>query len=1313
IQNNDLTGNSTAGISVTNNAIVDAGNCAGNNLTGLGASDGENNLSGYSFANGPTWAIQSFNTLPGTVFAENDNYGATTAQNISSDINDIAGTVTYSQGPAIITAPTNVTEVCASEIPPGATTLSGYAQAGGYYSGNSATVSFSDSDSTNYEDATNVVITILRDYTLSNSCGPLTATQTITVDETAPIVIVPADITMPNDPGVCGANVNLPAPTFIDHCGQPAYTMTPGSGLLPIGTTPVTVVATDDNGLSTTNSFTVTVNDTEPPAITNAANIVRPVDAGQTYATVGFSVGATDNCAVASISATWQSNSQTASGTNVVSVNGWHFPIGTNIVVVTATDSHNNPATATFTVAVIGLPQITGQPQSRTNNAGTTATFTVVASSPAPLTYQWFQGGVALNNGGNILGATNATLCITNVSDSDAATYSVQVSNFAGTTSSANATLTVIDPPVITNLTPSNQTNDASTTAQFTVTATGTAPFTYQWTKVTATSTNVLTDVGNIYGSTSNVLTISNVLAADQAEYIVTVANPAGSPTTNGLLFVNDPAILAQPADITSSLGSSVAFSVTAAGTAPLSYQWQQDGVDLPGATASTLTLNNIDDSSAGDYTVVVSNSVGEVLSDIATLTVTHPPVITSQPASLTVNLGQTATFSVAVNGDTPFTYQWYLNGSPLSNGGNVSGATTRELVLTGVTTADAGYFYVAITNDVGQAASSNATLTVIVPPAITNQPVGLTNNAGTTATFAVGASGTSPSYQWYQVTATRTNLLADGGNIFGSTSNVLTLTNVLGANDGYYFAVASNQAGTAASSNAFLVVVDPIITNEPTSATNNLGSPVTFTVGAYGTSPQYQWFTNGTAIADATGSTYAIASVADVNAGNYTVVVSNIFGVVTSTPASLTVIDPPVITGQPQNVTANAGGTAVFTVANTGTSPSYQWYFNNHALNNGGTISGATGPTLTVLDVQDGNVGSYSVVLSNPAATVTSSNAALTVIDPPVIANLQPSSQTNNATTTAQFTVNVTGTAPFAYQWQKITATSTNVLSDLGNIFGSTSNVLTISNVLASDQAEYMVKASNAAGTAATNGTLVVIDPAIFAQPIGQTNFLGSTVTFTVTAAGTSPLNYQWLQNGSPLFGANSNTLTLTNLADSDAGTYTVIVTNSAGSVTSTPALLVTVSPLITTQPANVFVAVGQSASFSVNVNGQVPFSYQWQFNGTNVANVTNRIYTLSNVQLSNAGSYQVIVSNPFGTEISQSATLSVYPTAAATLNALSYNNGSFILSLTGVPGYSYTILDSTNLHIWVPLTTNTAPFTVTNSSSYPFEFYRALYQQ
>ena len=855
--------------------------------------------------------------------------------------------------------------------------------------------------------------------------------------------------------------------------------------------------------------------------------------------------------------------------------------------------------------------------------------------------------------------------------------------------------LTVIDPPVIVSITPVSQTNNASTTATFSVAANGTLPFNYQWTKITANSTNILMDGGNITGSTNSVLTISNVLAADQAEYLVTVSNPAGSPTTNGTLVVIDPAILVQPVGVTTNLGGNATFAVVAAGTGSLSYQWMQNNIDLPGQTGSTLTITDAQDSDEGTYTVVVSNSVGQITSLGATLALTHPPVIVTQPASRTNNLGTTATFTVSVNGATPFTYQWEKNGT------NIAGATNRTLILGSVSSADAASYRVAITNSDGYIISAPATLTVIVPPAITVQPVGLTNNAGTTASFSATASGTSPAYQWYKVTASATNALSDTNNISGSLGNVLTISNVLGADGAYYYLVASNQAGTATSSNAILAVIDPIITNEPVSLTVNLGSPATFSVGAYGTAPQYQWYKNGTNIGGANAATYTIAAATDLDQASYTVVVTNIYGAVTSAPpATLIVIDPPVITGEPVSRTNNAGTTATFSVAATGTSPGYQWYFGP------APIIGANSATLTLLNVQDTNAGSYSVVLSNAAGVVTSTSASLTVIDAPVITS-QPVSRTNNAGTTATFSVAAMGTTPFVYQWYKITATATNALTDTNNISGSTSNVLTIANVLATNDANYAVTITNAAGAAvSSNALLVVIDPVILVQPQGSTNFDGSSVTFSVTAAGTTALTYQWFQGNVALFGDTNSSLTLTDLSDGDAGSYTVVVSNSVGSVTSTPAILLTVAPLITTQPSSVTVVQGGSTSFSVSVDGETPFQYQWLFNGSNIANATNRIFALSNVSTNNGGNYQVIVANPIGVQTSQVATLTVVVPPAITtqptnLIALAGQTVSFNVTATGMPLF-YQWHTSSNLPTATNATLTLNSVTTNNSGTY-----------
>ena len=178
---------------------------------------------------------------------------------------------------------------------------------------------------------------------------------------------------------------------------------------------------------------------------------------------------------------------------------------------------------------------------------------------------------------------------------------------------------------------------------------------------------------------------------------------------------------------------------------------------------------------------------------------------------------------------------------------------------------------------------------------------------------------------------------------------------------------------------------------------------------------------------------------------------------------------------------------------------------------------------------------------------------------------------------------------------------------------------------------------------------------PGIMAQP-QSLGVPGSTALFTVTATGTAPLSYQWLFNGSTLAnggqfsGVNSSTLSINNAQPANAGGYTVVVTNSLGSVTSAVAVLtVLVPPAITAQPQSVTTVTGTTAIFSATATGSAPLSYQWQLNGVNLANggrisgATTNTLTIANVQPADAGNYTLVVSNPAGAVTSVVATLTV----------------------------------------------------------------------
>jgi sugar lactone lactonase YvrE len=168
------------------------------------------------------------------------------------------------------------------------------------------------------------------------------------------------------------------------------------------------------------------------------------------------------------------------------------------------------------------------------------------------------------------------------------------------------------------------------------------------------------------------------------------------------------------------------------------------------GSFSPTLSLNGLAVANSGNYQVVVTGAAGSVTSSIASLLILDPPVITKQPTNQMVAAGTDLTLSVSVSGTEPLSYQWFFNGTPLTNDDKFSGVTTSNLTLTALTASEAGLYSVIVTNQIGAMAASNAALSVIYPPVITSQPTNQTVGIGTTARLSVSASGVgSLNYQW------------------------------------------------------------------------------------------------------------------------------------------------------------------------------------------------------------------------------------------------------------------------------------------------------------------------------------------------------------------------------------------------------------------------------------------------------------------------------------------------------------------------------------------------------------------------------------
>jgi hypothetical protein len=695
------------------------------------------------------------------------------------------------------------------------------------------------------------------------------------------------------------------------------------------------------------------------------------------------------------------------------------------------------------------------------------------------------------------------------------------------------------------------------------------------------------------------------------AEGIAGIA--AGS--ANSLAFVGGgpPVFPGLQANRTVCRGSTAYFRALAVGALPLSYQWNCNGTNIPGATDSVLVLANVQPQQAGSlYSLTASNAFGVATCGAMTLS-EEPLEVTVQPQSLTEVPGATAAFNASTVGQGPFSCQWQFNGA------NLDGATNLSLSLTNLQMDRTGAYAVVVTNPYGTVTNSSASLNV-VPVLISTQPSGATVLPGTNVNFNVAASGQSPlSYQW----------LWNGAVLPNATNASLTLSDVQPGQAGNYSVAISTPDGTLTSSDAPLNVVPVLITSPPFIPVALAGTTVSVSVTAAGESPfSYQWLFNGSAITEATNASLTLTNVQSSQVGSYSVVISNIYGAVVSYNAQLIVV-PFFIASQPVSQTVPIGTNVTFTVSASGQSPlSYQWLWNGSAL------PYATNASLTLTNIQFDQAGTYSAVVGSAYGSNDSIEAGLNVV-PLWLAAITPS-QAAVAGTNLTLSASAGGQPPLSYQW----------VCDGTNVDGATNASLVLNDLQMNQSGAYSVEISNSYGTIITSGPELSVVPAVVTtQPKSATVLAGQIASFNVSFTSQAPCRFQWLFNGAILSGQTAQNLALLNVQVNQAGYYSLLISNVYGSVTSSVAAL-TVTPFsISYEPQGATVLAGQNATFTISARGQGPFSYQWQFNGISLAGATNSTLVLTNVQMNQAGAYSVIMSDPFASLASSPAQLIVVP--------------------------------------------------------------------
>ena len=525
---------------------------------------------------------------------------------------------------------------------------------------------------------------------------------------------------------------------------------------------------------------------------------------------------------------------------------------------------------------------------------------------------------------------------------------------------------------------------------------------------------------GLLIGQTNATLNLKGINANNVGNYFVVITNIYISVTSSPASLVMVPAIIQQPQGTAVQAGDAAVFSVVAADSDLLSYQWYFNGNPIGGATGTNLVVSPVGDAQAGSYFVVVASTSGSVTSSVVQLT--ELPFLVQQPQNTTVAPGSQASFSVVVGGTPPLGYQWYFNSNAISG----QTATNLSLVNAGVT--NVGAYFVIVTNYGGSVTSSIATLSLL--PNITQQPQSQSVTQFNNATFSVAATAqTSLGYQWY----------FSNSPLSWQTNASLNLTNITTGNAGNYFVVVSAASGSVTSSVATLTVLTaPSIVQQPQSLNVVKGSNGTFIVSASGTTNLvYQWWmvsgtqSNATAVpvvingfvlgANVTsgGAGYLAAPNVQIlggsgsGAGGYATVSNEMVSAITMTNAGSGYTTPPTI--------QIAAPCAI-------------------------SLPGQTNATLMLLSITNGNAANYFVVVTNSFGSVTSAVATLTVF-------LPPQNFFANAVIGNQLTLQFAGTPNYPYILQSATNLTPpvnwqSVLTNLADTNGNWS--FTVSNLSA-----------------------------------------------------------------------------------------------------------------------------------------------------------------------------------------------------------------------------------------------------------------------
>ena len=526
--------------------------------------------------------------------------------------------------------------------------------------------------------------------------------------------------------------------------------------------------------------------------------------------------------------------------------------------------------------------------------------------------------------------------------------------------------------------------------------------------------------------------------------------------------------------------------------------------------------------------TASVSSTIdNQTLSTNLTLNGNVAPAVTTNPTNVTVNAGQTATFTAAASGTPTPTVQWQVSTNGGSSFSKVAGATATTFSFTAAAGQNGNEYRAVFTNAAGSATTTAATLTVLSAPTITTNPQDDSSTVNNAAFFFASASGNpTPTVQW-QVSTNGGSTFTD---IAGATSTVLSFPATADQNGNEYRAVFTNSLGIATTTAATLTITKtaPLIVLNPSSQAVNAGQSVRFLAAADGypaSTLQWQVSTDGgttfTDIAGATSNLLTFTAAAGQNGDEYRAVFTNSVGTATTSAATLTVNSAPTITTNPVSQAVNAGQSASFTAAASGNpTPTVQWQVSTNGGSTFANISGATSTSLTFTAAAGQNGNEYRAVFTSSMGSATTTAATLTVVSAPT-ANGQ--SVTVNQDTAKAITL--TGSdpnSPARPLTYIVTASPAH-----GSLSGTAPNLTytPTAGYFGPDSFRYKVNNGALDSNVATVSITVVGKPTAHGQSVTVNQDTAKAITLTGSDPNTPPRSLTYIVTASPAHGSLSGT--------------------------------------------------------------------------------------------------------------------------------------------------------------------------------------------